>query len=391
MTRITQVLVIVVCLLLQPVCFATVTKSKQLKSLAREFLVQHQAEEHITALAMTVQSPQHAKPISIYAGTTGQNQTNRVTKQSLFQVGSIGKSFITAILLKLASDPRNHFSIHDHIDKYFPQYKKWHAITVEELMNMTSGIPDYIWDEHILTSYAQHPYTQQATNAWINHIYRKSLGFKPGTQFQYSNTNYLILGNLVEKISGHTLTDEINATIIKPLGLTHTYFVANLPDQAVNKNLVHGYQNQQSFLPYIPRDTDVTHYSLSYLGGAGAVISTTTDITKWVRALFTPGKFLTKNELKHMLALISQKTGHPVNMLSYKDPYAFGLGIGVQYGAHLKTAFYIYEGYTFGYRALYIYVPTRGISIVVAVNSDYKGSVNHLTDLVNRVGAVELA
>lgn len=390
MTIIKQLLVGLFLVSLQTVSFSAVTKTQQLQYLAKQFLYQHSAEEHITAIAMTVQSAKQTQPINIYAGTISDHQATKVNGQSLFQIGSIGKSFVTAVLLKLASDPKNHFSIHDRLGKYFPQYRKWRYITIEQLMNMTSGIPDYFWDEHILTVYAHHPYAQQFTNQWLQHIYTKPLMFAPGSRFQYSNTNYLLLGKLVEKITGHSLTEEINSKIIFPLGLTHTYFVKNLPDHALNKNLVHGYQNQESFLPYIPRNTDVTHYSLSYLGGAGAVISNSQDVATWVQHLFTPGKFLTRTEFKKMLALISQKTGQPVHMLSYYDPYAFGLGIGVQYGPHLKTAFYIYQGVTFGYRAMYVYIPTRRTTIVVTVNSDFKGSVNHLSDLINQVSNVAL-
>ncbi len=364
-------------------------QSQLISQMTNEFLIRHGAHEYITAVSLTVNSPKLSKPITVSKGSVSIYQHTRINEHNLFQVGSFCKSFVVTILLKLESDKSNHFSINDPITKYFPEYPKWHHIKVKQLMNMTSGIPDYFSDKRFLQNYAANPY--QPALDWTNIIYQKALLFTPGTKFNYSNTNYILLGRLVEKISGHTLLEEINNKIINPLALKHTYFIPGKMTHQVKAHLVHGYQNHHDFLVYFPRGTDVTKYNLSYLGPAGAMISTSEDISLWINALFTPGKVLTFKEFQKMRTFVSQTTARPIQQLSSNDPYAFGLGISAEYNINFKSAIYIYQGVTLGYRALYVYVPTYKTSIVIIVNSNFSGKPNHLVELVNKVGEVILS
>lgn len=360
-------------------------ESNHLQHFADQYLHDHGQEEHFTALALTLQTAKDITPISVYTGTMGTNSTKHINKNSLFQVGSITKSFIAAILLQLENDPQNNFSIEDSITKYFPQYSKWHAITVKELMNMSSGIPDYFTDDAIITGYSAHPFLHYRPRDWINRIYNKPLIFKPGSAFSYSNSNYFILGMLIEKLTGHTVSYEINARIIKPLQLKHTYFITHQIKASLSPYLVHGYQYQDGFTDYIPLGADVTDYSLSYMNAAGALISNSEDMAKWTETLFTPGKFLNLTEWNKMVAVISETTGKPINKLTPSDRDGYGLGIGAQFRRDLNVNSYIYFGMTFGYRAIYLYIPERKTTITITVNSSYDVQKNHLLDLVNKI------
>jgi D-alanyl-D-alanine carboxypeptidase len=372
-------------ILIHSFAWAQQTDTEKLHHLVTQFLREYSQEEHISAVAVTVKSPRHDIPISVYAGTMGIHQQNPIDANSLFQIGSVSKSFITTILLKLESDPSYHFNINDPITKFFPQYKKWHSVTIKQLMNMSSGIPDYIIPE-IVESFTANPYVHHDKKSWINYIYQKPLLFSPGTRYGYSNTNYFLLGLVIEKLTGHTLTDEIKNRIIIPFQLTHTHYIPHKPKATLTPYLVHGYQNENGFMDYIPRGTDVTKYSLSYMGAAGGVISTSEDIARWTHALFTPGKVLTHSQFKKMIAIISQKTGQHTQQLSAKDPLGFGLGIRVQYSPILKNSYYIYQGMTFGYRAIYFYIPARDTLIAITVNSSFDGKENHLIGLINQIG-----
>lgn len=373
---------------LTTVLFAGPSDADKLQQLAAQFLNTHRADEHITAVAITLQSSQHPNSLSVYAGTRGQDDPETINAHSLFQIGSITKSFVTAVLLKLESDQRYHFNLNDPIDKFFPEYKNWHSVTVKQLMNMTSGIPDYFSDKTSVTEFAAHPYRERMPVEWINRIYQKPLLFTPGTHYHYSNTNYLLLGRLIEKLTGHSLSFEIKHRLLIPLQLKHTYFVRHYPKKSVRLRLVRGYQFEEGFADYLPRGTDVTEYSLSYLNAAGGMISTSENMTKWIHALLTPGNLLNDREWRQLNELVSQNNGRVVTELTTEDALGFGLGIRMQYSPTLQSTYYIYQGMTLGYRAIYFYLPARHTLVAVTVNSSFDSKQNHLIELMNQVGQI---
>lgn len=357
-----------------------------LQSLADQFLREHSVEEHISGLAVTVYPARKTRPLTVYSGTVSTDEKKTVDASSLFQIGSLTKSFIATVLLQLARDPANHFSLDDPVDKFFPQYSKWHGINVKQLMNMTSGIPDYITDRDMFADFAAHPYRRHTPSFWVDRMYQKSLRFHPGAGYLYSNTNYLLLGMLIEKLSGHTTGHEIRRRLIQPLHLKNTYYVTHYPRPRVFSRLVRGYQFEKGFHDYIPRGEDVTQYSLSYMDAAGGMISNSEDMAAWIKSLFTPNLVLTESELLEMKSLISQESGRPVPALSTSDPVGFGLGIRAQFGPGFNASYYIYQGMTLGYRAIYFYYPERQTLISITVNSSFDGKENHLIGLINQIG-----
>lgn len=357
-------------------------EEQSLQQLASQYLKAHKRKEHISAVAITVQVGYH-KPVTVYAS----DSFTYLNPESLFQIGSITKSFVTALLLQLENDPCNHFNLDDPVDKFFPQYPKWHGITIRQLMNMTSGIPDYFKDPDIFKAYVSHPHQSYPMAPWVDLIYKKPLLFAPGSRFYYSNTNYFLLGMLVEKITGRTLEEEITTHFIVPLHLHHTYYVTGQANSSVLSHLIPGYQYENHYSSWIPLGTNVSDFSLSYMGPAGGMVSNTRDVTKWIHALFTPDVVLNECQFNQLISLTSEKTAKSVDQLSFNDPQGYGLGISKQYEAPLKTTFYIYQGETLGYRAIYAYVPDKKISITIMVNSSFDGG-NDLITLIDQIGAL---
>ncbi|MBA3660790.1 MAG: beta-lactamase family protein [Gammaproteobacteria bacterium] len=359
-----------------------------LQSLANEYVSQHAPEEYLTGVAITVHTP--SQQTSVFAGHQANDQKVLVNDKTLFQIGSITKSFIAAILLKLESDPRYHFSINDPVTTYFPEYPAWKDITILQLLNMTSGIPDYLQRQVFFTELIADPYRNHSLPAWISQMHRMALLFPPGTQFNYSNTNYYILGLLIERLTGKSVSNVMQEMLIHPLSLNSTYYVPHLIPQNLQKNLIQGYQGERSFAHYLPVGTVVTQYSLSYLQAAGGIIASNQDLAKWVKALFTPGQVLSRVQLKKMLSMVSEKDGKPITQLNSQDLQGYGLGTSAQYGPSFKQAFFIYQGMTLGYRAIYVYVPTRKVLIVITVNSSFDGKENHLVSLINHIASLIL-
>lgn len=355
----------------------------ELTDFAKQYLSARSVKEQISVVALSAQTPDNFY-YSAYAALFPSK--NRL-EDKLFQIGSLTKSFIAVIILQLENDPGYHFDINQSITVYFPEYKKWNNVRIKNLLNMTSGIPDFLDSPYFFEKFAEHPYRHQAIQPWLNSMYERNLLFQPGTQFHYSNTNYFLLGFLIEKLTGHSLKFEMENRLIKPLNLKNTFYFDDRIAKHLQKRMVHGYQYQHEYANFVPLRTDVTQYTMSYAGPAAGIISTSVDIMKWVNALFQPGKILTENQLKKLTTLVSEKTGQPMKLLTQTDPQGFGLGIrAIYYPASKDSYVYAYEGLTLGYRAMYVYSPADKILVTATVNSNYhRKDQNYLFDLVDHV------
>ena len=354
----------------------------RLQKLTNNYLHEHRIDEHISAVAITLQYPGNRLPLSAYSGHTSYNDHKSINANNLFHIGSITKSFISAIILQLEGDASLKFSIEDPIDKYFPHYKKWHGVTIRQLMNMTSGIPDYSENDDFAADFTSNPYRHRTPDELLNFSYNLKTHFEPGTQYNYSNANYVLLGLLIEKLTGNSLAYELQSRFIEPLKLNHTYYS---DDRYTKRNLVHCYMFKKEMNEYIPMGRDATDFTMSVYGASGAMIANTPDITLWVKELFTPGKILTKQQIQKLSQIVSEKTGKPLKVPTKDDPNGFGLGITYIYIPDTGDFAYAYEGMTLGGRALYVYIPARNMIISATVNSSVSGikdNEDHLKDLI---------
>lgn len=349
-----------------------------LKSFATHALADRNSSGYITAIAMVSQRG-NFPPISINEGTTTKNGKTYITTSSLFQIGSITKSFITVLILQLAK--KYHFSIDDDtiIARYFPEYPKWGKITLRELMNMTSGIPgngNNLPDD-IFKKFTAKEYSNYISPSHILDLtYKLPLHFSPGSHFEYSNTNYTLLGQFVYRITHHTAAFEIKTRIIETLKLKHTFFIINTIRDIPNlnpKTIVHGYafvsKNYHPY-PFMHFGQDITYTSLSFANTAGAMISTPSDINQYLHALYTPGILLDQRQLDSITTLISKKTGLPFITPPIKnDLFGYGLGIVGYYWPQGDRVIYLYNGVTNGFNFVYFYDPKTKQYLTFGVNS----------------------
>lgn len=363
--------------------FAKPVNTQALQKLADDYVAAHHDDEYVSALSLSIWMPDAKSPINIYAGSKSRESVLPVTQDTQFQIGSITKSFITAIVLQMEGEQQYHFTINDPIEKFFPEYSKWQGVTIRQLMNMTSGIPSYTNEDAFVIDYLNHPYHDLSPTELINVVAQKPLLFKPGTQWDYSNTNYILLGMLIEKLSGHTLTDEINHRLISPLHLTHTIYAPYNPTEVMLKNLVNGYSFRRSDNSNgMPLGLDVTLYSLSWAGAAGAIVANAEDIAKWAKALYTPGVVLNDTQWKKLTELVSIRTAQPLPKPTENDPAGFGMGIGFGLFPVINKYVYTYEGMTLAGRGFYLAEPTTGIVIAGTLNSSLEVKDDHYTELL---------
>jgi CubicO group peptidase (beta-lactamase class C family) len=197
--------------------------------------------------------------------TNARNDTN-----TIFQIGSITKQFTAAIILKLLE--QNKLSLQDSLTKYIPDYPNGDKITIEHLLTHTAGVYNYTNDAVFMVNETTHPINRDSL---INRFKYKPLDFQPGEKFSYSNSGYILLGYIIEKITGQSYFQVVRQRIFQPLHMDHSGFDfthLNSPDKAV------GYTSPESTTP-----ANIVDSSVSF--AAGAIYTTVGDLYKWDRAL----------------------------------------------------------------------------------------------------------
>lgn len=195
------------------------------------------------------------------------------TPDTRFRLGSITKQFTAALILQLVEQGK--LKLDDSIRVYYPEGPQtWQPVTIHHLLSHQSGIPSYTAIPGFFATMSATP----RTPAEIIQLTRdKPLEFPPGTQYKYDNTGYILLGYVIEKITGQTYQNQLQRAILDPLGLKETgydSYIAIIPHRA------EGYQNRDGKLSHAPY-LDMT---LPY--AAGSLYSTVDDLSKWDQALY---------------------------------------------------------------------------------------------------------
>ncbi len=335
-------------------------------------LQEYGGSQYFSSISATVQCGDKA-PVNGTVGTMAVNGSVPIDTNSISQIGSITKSFNAVVLLQLASESQYNFSLNDTMGKWFPEYPQWENITIIQLLNMSSGIHTYTTIPFVM-EIVQNPYTYMPPQSLVASVESLPLMFAPGTEFFYSNTNYILTGMLVEKITGNSPMVEIQNRIINKLHLTNTYFPVNLPASvAPIAQLTNGYLFESSVSE--SNIYNITLWQLSWAYTDGAIISTPTDINTYVHALFNPGPLLTQSEINSMesnLISISPPYQHVADV-SESVQSAFGLGITKGYTPAPAGNFYYYTGGTLGFVFTYMYYPALNMDVVFTTNSSQSG------------------
>lgn len=259
------------------------------------------------------------------------------------RIGSISKTFVATVILQLVDEGR--INLDDPLSKYYPDYPDSENITIRQMLDMTSGIPDYIEDPVVLKSFV-YDRTDIYTLEQLYEITKKMKpSFPPGTGWEYSNGNYNILGMMIEKVTGNKIQDEINYRILEPLKLYNTSY----PTTAfMEGQYSHGYMKDTVTGELV----DVTTIDPSITWAAGCMISDIDDLKIYSVALAT-GTMLSKTTQEERLKFINPGT----------NPFIkYGLGIFSLEG------FIGHNGGITGYNTTMCYNPALDAIIIVSVN-----------------------
>ncbi len=225
-----------------------------------------------------------------------------------FAIRSVTKSFTVTLILQLAAEGR--LSLDDKIAQYYEGVPNGDAITLRELADMTSGVFDYVKDDGFIQAFSDNLLKKFTDPELIAFALRHKANFPPGTAYEYSNTNTLLLGQVVEKVTHRSVAKELRTAILRPLRLRQTSYLSGT---RIPGPRAQGYQGEANGEPQ-PIDASFTS-----LGAAGAMASDLDDLKAWAGALvdgtLLPEKLQAERFVTH------PRTNGP-------DYDAYGLGIG---------------------------------------------------------------
>ena len=229
-------------------------------------------------------------------------------EESVFQLASVSKQFTAAAIMLLKE--RNKIKLTDTVNAYFPDFP-FKNVTIKNLLNHTSGLPQYFW-------VAEHEWKQKKapTNSEMMEFLESSNAkryFKPGRNFDYSNTGYFVLASIVEKVSGTSFSSFLKSNIFEPLQMTNSY-VYSFENDSIKENQLEGYRLYKGW-----RHLKIRSTINDAIVGDKNVYTTTEDLFKWTQGLNT-GRLLTKESLELMYSKGETVYGRKV-------PYGFGFRI----------------------------------------------------------------
>jgi D-alanyl-D-alanine carboxypeptidase len=269
-----------------------------------------------------------------------------ITADDHFRIASITKSFTATAILQLVAAKK--LSLDAHLSEFVPDIANGDAITVAQLLGMTAGVFSYTEDDTFLTNYFANPQLPFTAQDALSIVRAHEPDFAPGTSVHYSDSNYVLLQLIAEKVTGEPLGDTIQSQILDKVELHATSYPTT---DAMPDPYSHGYLAQPLGGP-----RDVTLGNPGAAGGAGAMISSLEDLHKWAVTLGT-GALLPKSVQQERLRT------HPL-VTTPKVTIGYGLGITNLNG------FLGHDGGILGYATAMFYLPKAKATIVVESNSD---------------------
>lgn len=279
-----------------------------------------------------------------------------ITPQTIFCIGSITKQFTASAILKLQEGGK--LSVTNKLSKYIPVFARGDEVTLRELLNHTSGIHDDSGSWNLVAN--------DSTEAVTDAMKKATYDFDPGTKWSYDNSGYVLLGYIVEKVSGQSYGDFLRENFFQPLGMTNTGVCRanfDLPHEALGYDL-----ETNGFEPALNTNP-------SSFGGAGALYSTVEDLYRWNEGIFN-GRVLDAVSLQTAFTPVKMDENQDTNSSS---GYGFGWMIRNYYGMQEIW----HNGGVSGFESCLIRLPDAKLTVAVLANS-YPGNPNDDPDRAAR-------
>lgn len=282
---------------------------------------------------------------------------NNLAMQSchLQYLQSIAKTYMAVAILKLYEQGK--IDLQAPMTNYLPEkYSRYitdgHRVTVEMLLNHTSGIPEYNSQTDYVTKLLQHPDYAFVPEDYLRYIGGKPLDFEPGTKYSYRNTNYVLLALIADAITGDQAA-YLSETIFKPLGLTNTFY-RHEPGYLNYPQLINTYWDRHSN-GILENVSQMQRNNVASLIGDDGIVATPVDAVKFLRGLME-GQLLEPSTLELMMTWVNDKNGNPT------------YGMGLDYATFLDEVGYGHSGGGLGAGCNLYYFPKQNVYVFIGIN-----------------------
>lgn len=276
----------------------------------------------------------------LYSNTIGfadVETSKKADNQTKYRIGSISKMFTASLILKAVDE--NKISLSQTLDTYFSQIENSPQITIGNLLNHRSGIHDLTHNDDFMT-YNTVPKSEKQM---IDIIAKGKSDFSPNSRTEYSNSNFVVLSYILQKIYKEPYTEILDTKIIKPLDLKSTYFGSKI-----------GAQNNESFSYHFTNKWQkATITDMSIPMGAGGIVSTAKDLTTFIEQLFK-GKIVSKKSLKIMQTM--------------NDFQGIGVGSGMLAFNNFDKKSYGHNGAIDDFQSILSYSPEENLTVSITSN-----------------------
>ena len=263
-----------------------------------------------------------------------------ITVDDLFPIASVSKQFCATCVLLLREEGK--LDLGDTLDKYYPEYARAKDITLKQMLTMRSGIPDYVTNGVGFDAYIQYDFSDAATEEG-NHqavrdwIFSESLLFEPGEDFSYSDSNYFLLAEIVQTISGKPYGNVLRERIFSPLGMN---------DTGVCEELMHS----ERMVAPVNEEEHKEVYTIGATFGNGGIITTVADMDKWLTSL-------REHTILNEACYEEMTTVH-------SPEFNYGYGICVNSDGSLS-----HEGGADSYASFAYTIPEKGYNLFIVTNN----------------------
>lgn len=265
----------------------------------------------------------------------------------VFRIGSVSKQFTGAAIMQLVEQGK--LSLQDDLTKFIPDYPtQGKKITVEHLLTHTSGIKSYTDMAEWTPEVHRKDFT---VSALIDFFKNQPMDFDPDAKWQYNNSGYILLGYIIEKVSGQTYGEYVTEHLFKPLGMKNSYYGDVEP---VIKNRAAGYSQAGPAGGYF----NAAFLSMTQPYAAGSLLSTVEDLYTWTKALHS-GKVVKPESLKKMTTPYTLPDGTNTHY-----------GYGLQMGNLLGSPTVEHSGGIHGFLSDLVYLPNEDVCVAILTNCD---------------------
>jgi D-alanyl-D-alanine carboxypeptidase len=263
------------------------------------------------------------------------------TTQTVYRIGSITKQFTAAAIMQLVE--RGRIGLNDPLSKYLPEYPQWRNITVRELLNHTSGIHSYTsvpawvktWNDELTPAQV------------VAFVAKDTLDFAPGTEWRYNNTGYVLLGMILDRVTGQSYPDYMRSHFFVPLGLRSASYC---PSHATDPTYAAGYALTKGTIE------PAAYLSMSHPYSAGALCMSVPDYLRW-QTMLSRGEIVRPASYRMMSTSDTLTNGKPTN-------YGFGLFAG-HLGTHREIT---HGGGINGFNTAQSWFPDDSLRVAVFAN-----------------------